>query len=194
MIDKGCPKLKTPLADVETERLSLRRFRHEDLADLARLFAKLEVWRFPYGRGFTEAETRGFLDFQIAAWDADGVGCWLAAEKRSGSVIGYAGLSVPHFLPEILPALEVGWRFDPAVWGTGYATEAAAAALDQAFGPLGLDRICSAPQSINPPSSAVCRRLGMTLERVVTLEPTERRGAVDVDLYWITADEWSARR
>ncbi|MBK6705069.1 MAG: GNAT family N-acetyltransferase [Caulobacteraceae bacterium] len=96
-------------------------------------------------------------------WEECGFGCWIAIEKSTQRVIGYVGISVPHFLPEILPAVEVGWRFDPDIWGRGYATEGAAAALDEAFNTLGLDAVCSAPQSINPPSSRVCDRLGMRL-------------------------------
>lgn len=135
-----------------------------------------------------------FLEAQIAEWDACRLGCWIAIEKVSDRVVGYVGLSVPHFLPEVLPAVEVGWRFDPDVWGQGLATEGAAAALDEAFGTLKLARVCSAPQTINPPSSRVCDRLGMVLERTVTLAPTARREAVDANLYWITAKAWSARR
>ena len=36
--------------------------------------------------------------------------------------------------------------------GLGYATEGASAALDQAFGTLGLDTVCSLPQTANPRS------------------------------------------
>jgi RimJ/RimL family protein N-acetyltransferase len=179
---------------VETRRLRLRRFQPADLDALSTIFEKPEVWRFPYGRGFTRAETAIFLDAQLAEWDACRLGCWIATEKATDRVVGYVGLSIPHFLPELLPAVEVGWRFDPDVWGRGLATEGAAAALDEAFGTLKLARVCSAPQTINPPSGRVCERLGMTLERTVTLAPTARREAVDADLYWITAEAWGQRR
>jgi RimJ/RimL family protein N-acetyltransferase len=190
----GCPAIAAPLRDVETRRLRLRRFQRTDLDALAVVFEKPEVWRFPYGRGFTRAETAMFLDAQIAEWDTCRLGCWIATEKATDRVVGYVGLSVPHFLPELLPVVEVGWRFDPDVWGAGLATEGAVAALDEAFGTLKLDRVCSAPQTINPPSSRVCERLGMVLERTVTLAPTARREAVEADLYWMTAEAWAARR
>jgi len=188
------PTVKSSLRDVETARLRLRRFARGDVDALQAVFAKAEVWRFPYGRGFTRDETAAFLDAMIVEWETCGFGCWLAIEKSSERVVGYVGISVPHFLPEILPAVEVGWRFDPDVWGRGYATEGAAAALDEAFGALGFEKVCSAPQTENPASSAVCDRLGMRLERVVALAPTKRRGGVDVNLYWITKAEWAARR
>ncbi len=56
---------------------------------------------------------------------------------------------MPTFLPEILPAVEVGWRLAPAAWGKGYTTEGATAALNQAFTTLGLDRVegCASKQS-----------------------------------------------
>lgn len=192
-MEKSCPDIMALMPDVETDRLLLRRFRDTDVDALAPVFAKPEVWMFPYGRGFTREETSLFLKMQIEEWNACGFGCWLATEKARDRVIGYVGISVPHFLPDILPAVEVGWRFDPDVWGRGYATEGAAAALDQAFMTLGLDRVCSAPQTDNPPSSRVCDRLDMTLERVAMAEATPRRGAVPINLYWITKEEWFAR-
>lgn len=187
----AAPKIAAPLGTKETARLLLRRFDSADLDALSVVFAKPEVWQFPYGRAFSREETHAFLDIQMREWEECGFGCWIAVERSRQRVIGYVGISVPHFLPEILPAVEIGWRFDPDVWGRGYATEGAAAALDEAFTTLGLDAVCSAPQVINPPSSRVCDRLGMRLERVATAAATPRRGAVDVNLYWITRDEWA---
>ncbi|MBI2169126.1 MAG: GNAT family N-acetyltransferase [Actinobacteria bacterium] len=186
------PPIDAPLPDVQTKRLTLRRFAAEDLGALEALFAKPEVWQFPYGRGLTREETGTFLDAQLREWDGCGFGCWLAIEHATDRVVGYAGLSVPTFLPEVLPAVEVGWRFDPNVWGRGYASESAAAALDQAFTTLGLDEVCSIPEAQNERSSRVAERLGMRLARLVTIPANERRGALDARLYTISRTTWLA--
>lgn len=188
------PPIAAPLADVTTDRLRLRRFDDDDLDALAAVFAKPEVWRFPYGRALTRTETQAFLAAQIRDWDEYGFGCWLAIERATDRVAGYVGLSVPRFLPEILPAVEVGWRFDPVVWGRGYATEGAAAALDEAFTTLALDEVCSVPETGNAASVRVAERLGMRLARTVTIPATPRRGALTGSLFVITPDEWLSGR
>ena len=106
--------ISAPLGEVSTGRLDLRRFRPDDLDGLAGVFAYPEVWRFPYGRAFSRQETAAFLDDQIRGWESCGFGCWIARERATCRVIGYVGISVPTLLPEILPAVEVGWRFEPA--------------------------------------------------------------------------------
>lgn len=186
----SCPPIASPLGDVTTERLELRRFRSSDLDGLAPVFAKREFWEFPYGRAWNRDETKAFLDRQMAAWDDNGFGLWLATERDSGRVVGYVGLSVPTFLPSILPAVEVGWRFDPEVWGRGYATEAATAALDEGFTTLGLEEICSIPQVDNPASIRVAERLGMRLVREEVIAANDQRGEVTGAIFLIGRDEW----
>ncbi len=185
------PLIAAPLPDVQTARLDLRRFDADDLDELAAVFAHAEVWQFPFGRGFTRNETEDFLDQQIAEWNALGFGCWVARTMEDGRIIGYLGLSVPTFLPEILPAVEVGWRLAPAAWGKGYATEGATAALNQAFTTLGLERVCSVPQASNPASARVAERLGMTLLREVAIAANERRGDVRGLLYETTREAFT---
>jgi len=187
------PPVNSPLGEVSTERLRLRAFDGRDLDDLSEVFSKREVWQFPYGRGLSREETSHFLDLQIKDWGDYGFGCWLATLSDTGRVIGYVGLSVPHFLPEILPAVEVGWRFDPEVWGQGFASEGATAALTEGFTTLGLTEICSLPQSVNPQSFRVCERLGMVFRRNIMCPPTEGRGAVEARMYALTRDEWRQR-
>ncbi len=57
--------------------------------------------------------------------------------------------------------IEVGWHLHPDSWGRGYATEAAAAAVDRAFA-AGLKRMYAVVKPGNTASIAVTRRLGMT--------------------------------
>ena len=186
------PPIDGPLGAVTTDRLELRRFETADLDGLATVFANPEVWRFPHGRAFTRPETAMFLDRRIAEWDECGFGCWIAIHREQGRIIGYIGLSVPMFLPEILPAVEVGWRLDPAFWGRGLATEGARAALREGFLTLGLDEITSIPQVDNPSSGKVCGRIGMTLDRIVTIPANERRGEVQAELHRLTRSAWEA--
>jgi RimJ/RimL family protein N-acetyltransferase len=187
------PPIEGPLPNVTTGRLELRRFEHGDAPRLASVFAKQEVWMFPFGRGFTAEETELFVELQVQDWQRDGFGCWVAIERATGTVIGYVGLSVPTFAPQLLPTVEVGWRFDPAVWGQGYATEGAAAALDQAFTTLQLAEVCSLPQVDNPPSMRVAERLGMRRVAELAVAPDSRRPPVTVAHYVITAVEWHNR-
>jgi RimJ/RimL family protein N-acetyltransferase len=173
--------------------MDLRRFVPSDLDELAGVFAHPEVWQFPFGRAFTRDETEAFLGRQLDHWDSRGFGCWVVRTLEDGCIVGYAGLSVPFFLPEILPHVEVGWRFMPSVWGRGYATEAATAALDEAFTTLGLERVCSIPQSDNTASWRVCERLGLPFVREVTIPANELRGELRARFYETTAERWMRR-
>lgn len=188
------PSISGPLRDLQTARLDLRRFQESDVDELAQVFSDPEVWRFPLDRGMTQDETAAFLERQIAHWTERGFGCWCAREIATGRVIGYLGLSVPTFAPEVLPAVEVGWRLASGSWGKGYATEGGAAALDEAFGSLGLERVCSIPQAGNAASARVAERLGMRFVRELILPATERRGEVPALFYEITRDEWMQAR
>ena len=83
-------------------------------------------------------------------------------ERASGSLVGWAGLAVPHFLPQILPAVEVGWRLSGAARGRGFATEAGAAAVEFGFTSGGLERIVSIYEPENTASGRVMEKLGFT--------------------------------
>ncbi len=170
----------------------MRKFEFSDLDGIAEVFSHPEVWQYPYGRAFSRDETAAFLDAQLSEWDHCGFGCWIAISKDSSEPIGYVGLSVPMFCPEVLPTIEVGWRFAPSHWGLGYATEGAQAALAEGFTTMGLDEICSLPQSVNPASYRVCERLGMDFERTIECPPTPRRGPVEARLYKMTRTSWLA--
>ncbi len=170
---------------IETDRLVLRPFVPEDIDALAALHAEETFWRFPLGRGQTRAETEDFLERTIARYE-EGLGLHAVIERRSGLLAGWAGLSVPHFLPEVLPAVEVGWRLGEAFRGQGYATEAGAAAIRWGFEDRNLDRIVSIYEPGNTASGAVMERLGLTLDRVTSLP----QRMLEVHVLVLTAGRW----
>jgi ribosomal-protein-alanine N-acetyltransferase len=60
-----------------------------------------------------------------------------------------------------MPVVEVGWRFAPAHWNRGYATEAGQAAVAWGFTHLPLNEIVAFVRPANVRSQRVMDRLGM---------------------------------
>jgi RimJ/RimL family protein N-acetyltransferase len=169
-----------------TSRLRLRRWRRDDIAALTDVFAKPEVWQFPFGRGFSTEETEAFLAFRIAEQAIGGWSDWAVELRDSGRLIGYFGLSEPHFLPEVMPTVEIGWRLDPVAWGRGLATEGARAALAEGFSNSALHEVVSIYQPENVASGRVMERLGMHFDRD-TVHPTR---ALALRVYRLSRVEW----
>jgi RimJ/RimL family protein N-acetyltransferase len=80
--------------------------------------------------------------------------------------IGFAGVAYPTFLPELAERPEIGWRLAQTAWGHG-ATEATAAARDDAFCRLKLPELISIIHPENVRSRRLATKLGMTPEREV---------------------------
>lgn len=148
-----------------TDRLALRRWRAEDREPFAAINADPEVMRF-IGTGALVA--RGSSDELITRleheWETRGFGLWAvsARDDPDGRLLGFCGLTVPMFLPSVLPAVEVGWRLAREAWGRGYATEAARAAVAFGFEEHGIEEILSIVDPDNERSLRVCTKLGMT--------------------------------
>jgi RimJ/RimL family protein N-acetyltransferase len=178
------------IATIETERLVMRPFAPSDLDALVVLHAEPAFWWYPLRRGMTPDETSGFLDRVLAdSASAERPSFHAVVERSGGTLMGWAGLSVPDFLPEVLPATEVGWRLGSPSWGHGYATEAATAALDWGFGELGLASVLSIFEPDNVASGRVMDRLGFAAGYRTT-HPARGHPLVVRSL---PADGWRAR-
>jgi RimJ/RimL family protein N-acetyltransferase len=143
-----------------TARLRLRRWRESDREPFAALNADPEVMEH-FAAPLSRAESDALAGSIAAAIERDGWGLWAVDERASGRFVGFVGLAVPGFEAPFGDAVEIGWRLARWSWGRGYATEAAGAALDAAFGPLGLDEVVSFTYEGNRRSRAVMERLGM---------------------------------
>ncbi len=144
-----------------TERLVLRAWRLSDRAPFAALNAS-DVVMEHFPSTMTAEESDALADRFQAGIAERGWGIWAAERKDDGAFLGFIGLQPVTFDAEFVPAVEVGWRLDRPFWGHGYATEGARAALDYAFGTLGLERVVSFTATTNLRSEAVMVRIGMT--------------------------------
>jgi len=173
-----------------TDRLVLRPFVLEDVEELAVVHSEESFWWYPLRAGMTMDQTVGFLVRTIERYESDGFGIEAVIDKATGAMIGWAGLAVPHFLPQILPAVEVGWRLSGPYRGRGLATEAGAAALRWGFTTAGLDRVVSIYEPENVASGKVMEHLG--LEPYLTATHPERGETMIVTQ--ISAARWRARQ
>jgi RimJ/RimL family protein N-acetyltransferase len=149
---------------IETERLLLRAWQQSDEAPFAALNADPEVTR--YLRGPMRRDESDELLARIRGhWQDHGFGLYAVEVKDTGAFAGFVGLAVPSFLPEVLPAVEVGWRLAREHWGRGYATEGARASLTHGFRELKLRQIISIIDPQNAASVRVAERLAMTRGR-----------------------------
>jgi RimJ/RimL family protein N-acetyltransferase len=171
---------------VETERLLLRIWTESDLDELGAIFAEPAVWHYPFQRGLTREETERFLQRQLDSWATHGFGTWAVELKGDNRLAGYIGLAIPEWLPQVLPAVEVGWRLHPSAWGQGLATEGGAASLRYGFTELGLDRIIAIVMPGNVASLRVAAKLGMD----VAFETWDAERDVPLLVHEVTREGW----
>jgi RimJ/RimL family protein N-acetyltransferase len=161
---------------LETPRLLLRRWRSDDLDGFAAVNAQPEVMRYIHdGRTLDRAATAQRLANYQRHWDEHGFGLYAVQVKETGELAGFTGLAVPTFLPEIMPAVEIGWRLGRAYWSRGLATEGARAVVAHARAELGLRRLVSIHIVGNDASARVMVKLGMSLERETVQPDTGRQ-------------------
>ena len=145
---------------IETSRLLMRRWQDSDREPFADLNGDPETMRY-FPATLDRAASDALVDRIESRFEHDGYGLWALEVAATGEFIGFTGLNP---MPDGVPGaggVEVGWRLARAAWHHGYATEAARAALDTAFGGVGLAEIWSMTAVLNEPSQAVMRRIGM---------------------------------
>ena len=178
-----------PEMSVETQRLLIRPWRHEEAERLLDLLSRVEVVKW-LGDGepvlmkdLDEAHAR--ID-RYAERDAPPLGMWAVERRTDGVVVGTVLLlTLPN---DDHGEVEIGWHLHPDSWGHGYASEAAQAVLAHGFA-AGLPEIIAVSHTDNHPSQAVMRRLGMEDRGIV-----ERWYEGESAYFAITADDWATQQ
>lgn len=144
------------IGSVETERLTLRPWRDDDVDELVALDADPEVMRFvtggrPSSREWVEQRIRGVGDHR-----------WMAYDRATGGFVGWFGLQPTDGVPD---ERELGYRLRREWWGQRLATEGSLALIDLAFTELGARRVWAQTMTVNVASRRVMERCGLRFVR-----------------------------
>lgn len=176
---------------LRTERLELRPV-HDD--DVDRILEYRNLREVTYWLLRTDVDPAPFRDvWRRAAKDPDDHS---VAAVVDGVVIGTVSLSVVDGMgqpgaPQRTEA-SLGYVFDPAYGGRGYATEAVTAMIHHAFDRLGVRRVTAGCFAGNVASVRLLERIGMRREQHGVGDSWHAElGWVDGYTYALLADEWS---
>lgn len=173
-----------------TSRLRLRAPRADDLEPLYAIFSDPEALRWWSHPPWTErAQAQACLDSIAAGWRDGSFRQWAIVEPADDVPLGTVTLWA---LDRMHARCELGFMLRRDRWGQGLAGEAVAAALDHAFGALGLHRVEADVDPGNAASLRLLERLGFVREgrareRWVAADGS---GRADGILLGLLAREW----
>jgi len=149
---------------LETARLILRPLEAADLDAYSAMMADEETVRFLGGATLTREETWRKLLIGPGQWAWLGYGYWAVERKDDGRMIGQLGFA--DFKRDMEPGIEglpeMGWAFHIELAGQGYASEAAAAALEWIDAALAPAEIVAIVDERNIASIRVAEKAGFT--------------------------------
>ena len=149
---------------VLTERLRLRPFERGDVDAVFAYRRREDVAKYLFDVALSREECALAVQQrtgQVALETADDKIILAVEERASGRLIGEVSLIWRSVEAR---QCELGWIFNPEYHGRGFATEAARALLDLAFGPGDMHRVMARCDAQNLASSRLMERLGMRRE------------------------------
>lgn len=159
-----------------TPRLTLRRFRPADAADLYEYLSDVRVYCFEPGEPLNRAQAG-----QRAAEMAESPHFWAVELRATGKVIGQI------YLQQIAPpehlTCELGYILSPAYQRQGYGAEAAAALVRRALTAGGMHRVVAHCNPENTASWRLLEKLGFRREALHRQDIFFRRDAAGAPLW-----------
>jgi len=139
-----------------TDRLHLRRLELSDADSFMMLNNDPEVVRYTGDGPFESlAAADSVLREMHDRYERDGFGRWAVIRNSDDAFLGWSGLR-----PIPREGVDLGFRLHREYWGHGYATEAAQAAVEVAFGDYRLPYLLGRAVALNVASVAVLEKLG----------------------------------
>ena len=183
-----------PEYPLRTQRLLLRPYAHGDVDGLYAYQRLPEVHRYLYTEPRTRAEVEAIVAERagLAVLTETDKAITLVAElAQTGELVGDCML---FWRSQEHEQGEVGYVFNPAYHGRGYATEAVGALLRLGFEGLGLHRIAGHLDARNTASARVLERAGLRREAHLVENEFVKGEWADELIYGILRREWEARQ
>ncbi|MQA01696.1 MAG: GNAT family N-acetyltransferase [Streptosporangiales bacterium] len=182
-----------PSYPLRTARLDLRPFTADDFAGLHAIHSDPDVVRYLHWHPLDEASTEVALARRTRRTTLIDAGDSLSlavVERETGALAGDATF---FWRSEQSRQGEIGYVFNPAFHGRGYATETAEELVRFGFEELGLHRVTGRLDGRNTASARVLERLGMRREAHLRQNELVKGEWADEVVYGLLADEWRAR-
>jgi [ribosomal protein S5]-alanine N-acetyltransferase len=169
------------VAEIETERLTLRPLAARDVDALHAMHADPRVMRFWHAAPHRSVdETRKVVDGLLHG----GARAWVlvprGAQTATGLVYYLGNTSVPG----------MGYMLAAEHWGKGLMTEAVCGALGAGFDRMGLDRVELWIVADNLASRRLAERTGFTRRAVFRNKYLHREASHDTLVYGLYVEEW----
>ena len=193
VLDRNPPDtlLERSIPVLETERLTLRAPRLEDAKTIALLANDRRIaentLRVPHPYGLADAQS-----FLTTANASDDETVFLITMRKgaappAANVIGACGIArLDGETPEI------GYWLGVPFWGKGYATEAARAVIDHAFGDLGYDLLLGGARVSNPASRRVLEKCGFQWTGVGLYRIRAIKSSAPIDRFRLDRRLWAS--
>ncbi|MFI6827791.1 MULTISPECIES: GNAT family N-acetyltransferase [unclassified Kribbella] len=178
---------------IETDRLTLRRYRDTDYDDLLKLQSNPDVTRFLLYDPKTPEQVKESLAGRLAdvPMDTDGQALTVAVILReTGRHVGEVSLFVRNAEHR---GGEIGFVFHPEFHGRGFAAEASVELLRIGFEELGMHRIIGRLDATNTGSANLLKRLGMRHEATFVKNEFLKGRWTDEAVFAMLAEEWDKR-
>ena len=174
---------------LHTDRLTLRPFTLDDVAQLRPLVSEKEIAAttmtiYPYPDG----EAERWIGTHQPRFEEGKAATFAVTLRDSDVLVGAIGFSIKREHSHA----EMGYWIGKPYWNKGYATESTQALLRYGFETLGLNRIFAHHMTKNPPSGRVMQKIGMTYEGTLPQHLRKGDGFEDLALYGITRNQYDA--
>lgn len=172
---------------IKTERLVLRALLESDLQHHQALYSHRDVLRYLCDEALSGDAFDAHFTRRLNPLLPD-EGEWLnLAVLHQDEFIGEVGLTLASRSHR---QCEIGYVFDPAFSGQGFATEAARAMVDLAFTLLHAHRISARMDARNHASAAVAGRLGMSQEAHLIDNEFVKGEWTDETIWALRREQW----